>query len=218
MQPAKAWENCTESEPAFDPGSMTLARVTAKRAYFHDEAKARLKAFVVKDDVVMADKTGNGFVCAWFINNKGVSTLGYVKASDIAALPPENAPLEAWLGDWTTGAYQNLTIKTGSKPGWLAVEGAAYWANSEEAALSGGLHEGGVGGEGPVENGVIGFTQTEDGSYEPYSETARDRYICAIQLRLIGRSYLEVVDSVSCGGANVSFIGTYARGKVEFEP
>lgn len=121
---------------------------------------------------------------------------------------------EEWLGDWTTGKWQNLTLRKGTKPGWIAVEGSAYWAMSEENALNGGIHAGGVSGQGPLENNLVGFTQTHDETYSPWSEEARDHYACAILVQLLSSNYLMVEDSGSCGGHNVSFTRFYGRGKV----
>lgn len=216
--PALAREECGYPSIAVEDNDTQLARVLVAKARFIDETDRSMKAFVVKGDELLVGGTDGGFVCATFINSRGVSTSGWLKQDDVALRVSDVPPIKAWFGDWTAGEYQNLTIKRGSKKGWLAVSGEAYWAANDEAARNGGIHEGGVGGEAPLESGMIGFTQTEDGSYQPYSETAGDDYKCAIRLRLVGTAYLAAEDSRSCGGANVSFWGYYARGKVEFDP
>ena len=215
--PAVARVECGYPSLAFAANEIQLARVKAKKAHFRDEGEVPLRAFVLKGDELLTDTRDGDFVCATYIGKTGVATSGWLRLADVEVRVPEAAQVKAWLGDWTSGKYQNLTIKRGSKPEWLAVSGAAYWAMSDEAAETGGLHEGSVDGEAPVESGVLGFTQSDDGTYQPYSETARDDYKCAIRLRLIGNSYLAAEDSRSCGGANVSFWGSYARGKVEFD-
>jgi hypothetical protein len=216
--PALAREECSYPSVGFPADGIELAQVTARKAAFYDEVEKPLRSFVLKGDELLADGKDGNFVCATYIDSKGVDTSGWLRLVDVRLRVPEPASAKAWMGDWTSGKYQNLTITPGSKPGWLAVSGSAYWAMSDEAAETGGLHEGSVEGEGPLENGTVGFTQTDDGSYKLYSETARDEYKCAIRLRLIGADYLLAEDSVSCGGANVSFQGYYARGKVEFDP
>ncbi len=216
--PVLAREECGYPSISVEDNDMQLAKVLVGKARFLDEAEQPTKAFVVKGDELLAGIVDGKLVCATYINNKGLSTSGWLNLKDVKLRAPEEAPIKAWHGDWTSGKYQNLTIKAGSRPGWLAVTGEAYWAANDEAAENGGLHEGGVDGEGPLEGGLVGFTQTEDDTYQPYSLTAREDYKCAIQLRLIGKSYLVADDSRSCGGHNVSFWGYYARGKAEFNP
>ena len=215
---AEAREECGLPDVSVDDAAIALATVTVPRAYFHDENGERLKAFVVEGDVLLAGEASDGFVCASFINGKGKDTSGYLAESDVEIAPAGIPDVADWAGDWTTGQWQNLTLKMGRKPGWVNVEGEAYWAMSEETARNGGVNMGGVAGEAPVDGGLLGFTQTDDESFEPFSEKAADDYRCAIRLRMIGTNYLAVQDNNSCGGHNVSFYGIYARGRVEFDP
>lgn len=216
--PALAREECQAMDAGFDEDSGRIATVTAAKTYFHDEKGHKLKAFVIKGDILLAEEAADGFVCATFISGKGKVTSGYLAGDAVEISEPEAPEPAGWAGDWTTGEWQNLTVKRGGKPGWLQVEGEAYWAASAEAARNGGVNIGNVSSEGPVQDGVLGFTQTVDGSYKPFSEEARDNFDCAIQLKMIGTNYLAVEDSGNCGGHNVSFSGIYARGKVSFDP
>jgi hypothetical protein len=214
---AFAREECSGPLRDINEPSFKLATVTAKKAFFHDDDEKPRKSFVVKGDELLVGEVESGFACAAYIGRNGIETDGLIKSGDIKVrdyVPPR---LSDWLGDWNVGKWQNLTLRKGSKLGWIKVSGEAYWAANEEAALNGGLNQGEVEGEAPLENGLIGFTQTDDNSFKPWSEGAKDNFECAILVRVISRHYLMAEDSGNCGGHNVRFTGTYVRGKVEFE-
>ena len=215
---AQAREECYGTEPGFAGSeSVRLAEVTSSKAYFHGADELPAKAYVVKGDELLAFETEGDFQCALFLSRRGEYTAGWLKNNQVIVRPVTAPKTETWLGDWNSTKWQNLTLSKGKQPGWVHVSGDAYWAMSEENAKNGALHEGSVDGEGPLENGQVGFTQTNDDSYKPWSEAAKDAYDCAILVKVLSRNYLMAEDSGNCGGANVRFTGFYARGKVPFE-
>lgn len=215
---AQAREECYGTWPGYAGiENLRLATVNPAKAFFHGADEKPTTAYVLKGDELLVFETEGAFVCAAFVSRKGDFTSGWLK-SDVLTLHDVTAPkLEDWLGDWNSTKWQNLTLSKGKQPGWIHVSGEAYWAMNEENARNGALHEGGVDGEGPLENGQVGFTQMNDESYKPWSEVAKDAYDCAILVKVLSRNYLMAEDSGNCGGHNVRFTGFYARGKVPFE-
>lgn len=217
-QPALARDECYGTNLGYEGSeSIRLAIVTAKKAAFHDGQEKATSSYVLEGDEVIAFETLEGFICAAYISKKGVYTSGWLKKEQVTLRDIAPPKLDVWLGDWNSSKWQNLTLGKGKKPGWIHVSGEAYWAMSEENAQNGALHEGSVDGEGPLQNGQVGFTQTTDETYRPWSAAAKDNYECAILVKVLSNNYLMAQDSSNCGGHNVRFDGYYARGKVKFE-
>ena len=199
----------------FEARDIKIGTIVVRKSRFHDDQLKASNAYLVRDDQVLAMEPEGNWVCAAFIGPKGVLTLGFLKSTEVNLSDVKPISLNAWLGDWTTGKWQNLTLRRGSKLGWIGVQGSAFWSLRDVAELDGGVHSGGIDGEAPLEENRVGFTRTDDGSYQPYSAQARENFKCAIQLQLLSQHYLMVEDSGMCGGANVRFTGFYGRGKVD---
>ena len=118
--------------------------------------------------------------------------------------------LSGWIGTWTGGPEQEITITQGANGG-LAVEGyATYGAEDPESAAMGAINVGGFAGNIPadwIEDNNVTIASTGD-EIIPTSEAGQ--YDCWVDMTLKGE-VLEVDDNGQCGGLNVSFIGTYTR-------
>lgn len=174
---------------------MGLAAVTGKKPVrFSDCAgpSCRVKAYVVRGDLVATGLRENGWICAMFPNQSG-GTVGWLPANALKPSPAENArPLSAWAGKWQWGDVADLEIKVADD--WLTVEGKAFWMGSEP----GQIHDGELEGKAKPARGLLALRDPDDEDS------------CVVMLRLIG-PYLAVQDNGKCGGANVTFTGVYRR-------
>jgi hypothetical protein len=118
--------------------------------------------------------------------------------------------LAAWVGAWTTGPEQSVTIRRGPE-GMLSIEGFASWGASDpERVASGGVNVGEFQADVPTDwivgNHLI-FGVGVDGAIRP---DAAEDFECVVQLEIRG-AQLIATDNGMCGGHNVRFDGTYSR-------
>lgn len=206
----EAAESCEGTYIYQDEGyDEAKVKSTVKRAHFLADDGTPLKPYVVRGDEVMITDRKEGAICAVYVSRKGDETKGWIKTADVDVSKNSGQKLGVWLGKWTRGEWGNIEINANKKKGWLSVGGEALWAANAEAMKNGGVNEGGMGGDAPLENGVLGFTMTEDDTYIPFS--GAKEFDCAVRMRMVGASYLLVEDNNNCGGHNVSFSGLYAR-------
>jgi hypothetical protein len=118
--------------------------------------------------------------------------------------------LAAWIGAWTTGPEQNITILRGTG-GMLSIEGFASWGASDpDRVASGGVNVGEFYADVPagwIEDTRLAFGVGADGTIRP---DAAEQFDCVVQLE-IGYTQLLATDNGMCGGHNVRFDGTYHR-------
>ena len=205
---AQSAESC-EGTYGFEEEGYAAAKVKSKRSYFLADDGAPLKPYVVRGDEVLITGRKEGAICAVYYSGKGNEASGWLSTGDVDISGNPDARPSDWVGKWTRGEWGNLKMAAGRKKGWLSVSGDALWAANAEAMQKGGVNIGEVGGDAPVENGVLGFTMTGDETYLPFS--AAEEFDCAIRMRMVGENYLLVEDNNNCGGHNVSFTGLYAR-------
>ncbi len=214
--PAAARDNCNIAYD-FDQGALRLGKVkpVVRKTFFEPDNVNEPNVYVIGGDELVIGEQDGTYVCALYVNRKGVETMGWLKAADIEVSPVGDVPFKQWLGKWTAGEWHNIEIKRSKTPGWIDFVGEAAWAASEEAAQNGGLHEGGIGADAPIVNGVVGYSVKDwtSSEYVPYDEKAAERYMCAARLKVLSRRYLMVEDNRNCGGANVSSTGFYVRAK-----
>ncbi len=121
-----------------------------------------------------------------------------------------DADLSGWIGTWTAGPEQEITISPGENGG-LTVDGyASYGAEDPEKAAIGAINVGGFAGEIPadwIEGNNVTIASTGD-EIIPTSEAGQ--YDCWVDMTLNGDA-LEVDDNGQCGGLNVTFFGTYTK-------
>lgn len=69
----------------YEDNDTATYKVESDRAYFHDRAEVatKRKAYLVKDEVILALKEKNGYVYVEFANKDGIVTKGWISIDDI---------------------------------------------------------------------------------------------------------------------------------------
>lgn len=177
----------------------------------NDSAACREKAYLVPGDQVIVSAVGKNFVCGEYVNAKGLVRAGWLPASAIT-LVPEAAPAGPadWIGRWTGGPEQSISIEKGSQPGLVRIKGdATYGALDPDRVRRGAVNIGEIEASVKPDRSFLAFTMGDSATL-PYSEG--DEYDCRVRMRLLGQ-FLLVEDNRNCGGMNVSFAGAYRRKK-----
>jgi len=195
---------CREGFFTRDSTAFRLAYVKGSgstRAYFYGDdrkecpsgANCRQKAFVVGKDLVLTNRSANGFTCTWFTSRTGVPTVGWVKTSDLTFSEFFlDSGTQGWLGEWTYGD-NGIEFTQNKLPGNLNVTGNATWKG-----LNGNVHVGEIDGRYEPKDNLINYSDGDD------------EFDCKMTMRRFG-SYLIVADNLKCGGVNVTFSGVYTR-------
>lgn len=195
---------CREGFFTRDSKSFSLAavkNVNGGRAYFYDDssdkcpndASCKGKGYLVAGDQIVINRERGKFACVWFAPEKGASTVGWIRLSDIhrgnyLVDPTENA----WTGTWKY-ADNSISISSHKLAGYLSVFGEAIWKGAGD-----NVHVGELNGRFQYKDFVLNYS---DGA---------DENDCKARLNLLG-GYLIVSDNMKCGGLNVSFSGIYRR-------
>lgn len=185
-----------------DEAPFTLAKVSGtERAYFYGDMdgcpdlgeQCRSSpyvtpgSYVIPGDIVTISKMRAGFGCAFFPNKNG-GNAGWIKLSQLAIFPTDqNPPAQAWTGNWSDGAEEDVQITIGGD-GALLVTGNAFWHGLTSIHI------------GEIDGALPRF-----GNRARYSDG-----FCVANFTLLG-DYLLIGDNRKCGGANVSFNGVYRR-------
>lgn len=207
-------------EPGWNEGAparlASIAATNDARTYFlrnasdapgcpSADAACRLKAYLVPGDEVVVWSHDGEHACASFSGAKGRVTTGFLPTAALVFADPAARDLADWLGTWTR-VEAEIRIEAAGEDR-VVVSGDATWgAEDPERVERGGVHIGtidpttvAIGGES-----VVRFATGE----EP--DDPEDEYRCRVSLQLLGDRLL-VSDNFQCGGANVSFSGTYVR-------
>lgn len=173
-----------------------------------DSATCREKAYLVSGDQVIVSAVGKSFVCGEYVNAKGLVRAGWLPASAITLAPEAPAGPSDWVGRWTGGPEQSVTIEKGTQAGLLKIKGnATYGALDPDRVKRGAVNLGEIDASVKPEGSFLAFTMGESATL-PYGEG--DEYDCRVRMRLLGQ-FLLVEDNRNCGGMNVSFAGAYRR-------
>jgi hypothetical protein len=201
-----------------DKRSLTVSKVTAhprinfvKSPYDDDftasTCPASTKACQKKDylltgDLVLVGEARGDFSCVSYqspLAKKQVWANGWLPTTALAPVAPMPSPKTAdWLGTWRhPGGH--IDVKSGAA-GKLNIEGEMVVPTARD------FHNGGfkaqVTPQVAPQTATLAFT--DDGS--SYGQD------CKVRMERIG-AWLLVVDNAGCGGAGVSFLGLYRRGK-----
>lgn len=203
---------------------VALARVATKDARLHfiagpgksapacpsAESACRLKAYVLAQDEVLADFGEGPYVCAFFKTQSGTQTRGWLPRAALELVPPQAASARQWDGNWRRDREAQIAIKSDQDE--VAVSGQAMWGSYDRQRVRrGAVHVGVLEGKGRSRGHTLAIGYDPDRSgFPPATDQAPED--CAAKLELYGR-YLVVEDNRGCGGANVSFTGTYVRVK-----
>lgn len=161
-------------------------------------ATCQRKGFLLAGNTVVYDNdaTKSGFVCAAFVNPKGLETDGWIPLS---ALKPITTSSD-WVGKWKRDTSGEIEITKKSATD-VEVSGTATWGQGDN------VHEGDIDADLDPRKIVQGFAISGDKQI-PYAKAGQDD--CAVMLKQFG-PYLYVNDNNNCGGANVTFSGLYLR-------
>jgi hypothetical protein len=205
-------------QDALDPYYLVEITPGPKRI-FHtlDEADPRAafkpgRGYVVAGDLLVASGSRGGFTRVTFVGSKGRPTEGWIETRALVrvVLPP--ATPAAWRGEWT-GWSAEIEVRPAAA-GKLHLEGSATWGGGDPVRVAnGGVHVGefGVDLKPDADRLAFSISNTEGESpVQPVTAAPEDEFRCRVRLRLLG-PYLLAEDNNMCGGANVTFTGTYRR-------
>ncbi|MBF9234264.1 hypothetical protein [Microvirga alba] len=177
-----------------------------------NDAACREKGYLVQGDQVIVSTIGENFVCADYVNSKGLTRAGWLPRSAIAIVPNQTSfRPEDWVGQWKGGPEQKISIeKTAKSNSDIKISGEATFGALDPARVKrGAVNLGEISATTVPDGGSLAFTMGDDKTL-PY--TQGDDYDCRVRMRLVG-SFLLVEDNRNCGGMNVSFSGAYQRRK-----
>lgn len=211
---AGAAGDCTGFSDIKDP-RLTTARVGGtERASFVKgasdaegcpaaESKCRDKAFLVPGDLVVAGATEAGFTCVVYVGGKGAERAGWPATVRLLRDDPAPGRTEDWSGPWIS-IEAEITIK----PGRFSVHGdATYGALDPNRVKRGAVNVGAFDGDVAPTGSLLAF-DVGTGATLPFDKG--DDTDCKVSMRRL-TPFLLVDDNDMCGGANVSFRGTYRR-------
>ena len=190
---------------ALDATEFSVARVNtrAQRAHFYndfqevcpgiDNEACRDDAYVIPDDeLVIADRFYNNFVCSWYKPAEGYGTVGWIESGLLDFLLINEDPQQsAWEGIWTLDSNTLAIRESQFEYNGLVVEGEAFWYGLNE-----NVHIGSVFGRAIAEGNTLTLFDTD--------------YDCTLKLWLLG-NFMVARDNKQCGGMNVSFDGVYSK-------
>jgi hypothetical protein len=191
------------------PGRTAFVKDGLARAGCPDPSPAcRERAYLVAGDSVLLGERRGAFLCAAYRGQKDdAGRVGWIPAEAVAVEAPTPVTREDWLGTWTR-VEARIRVKPGDKPGTLTVAGDATWgAGDPDRVRRGGIHIGEFAGTVALKGDTVSFAVGEAGALPVEKGGAYD---CKVWLRRIG-AWLVVDDNLACGGANVTFRGTYRR-------
>ena len=202
------------SQPAHLATVVGPGRVPFVKSTWQDEAcpsaqaACREAAYLVTGDRVLVNGTLGRFACATYRGAGGATRSGWIAQAALQAEPPANPGLADWVGTWTSGPEQTITIV--AKGDSLVLVGeATYGARDPERLRRGGVHIGQFQATAQPTGASLGFTEAEDGGpTRPYGHS--DDFACQVRLRL-APPFLQAQSNTGCGGMNVTFTGLYGR-------
>lgn len=196
---------CREGLFTHDPQEFGIGEIkptSGNRAYFYTDDPAscpqgracRTKSYVVKGDTVVTARKYKGFVCSWFISEKGGVKVGWIRQDHIE-FPNflSDGSAKAWSGEWSYAA-NTIKLSQTKDNSVLKVNGDAMWKG-----MGDNIHIGELDGIAPFAEGILKYS---DGNNE---------YDCNVRMELAIEKYLIVTDNGNCGGANVTFSGIYRK-------
>jgi hypothetical protein len=218
--PARADDaHCVEFPALSTNPAMASGRVSSGTARIHlikDAAVQRgcpnatsacaERAYLVPGDRVIVTMKRDAFVCATYVDAKGIGRPGWLPADAVAYDKPESVALAGWLGEWSR-IEAEIRMKPG-KAGALAIDGEATFGALDPGRVKrGAVNAGAISGEVTPAGDRLSFAVGDDATLpvDKGDETA-----CKVWMQRLG-PWLIVDDNLNCGGFNVSFRGFFAR-------
>jgi hypothetical protein len=164
------------------------------------------RAYLIPGDRVVLSVKRDAFVCATYLNAKGIDRSGWLPADAVAYDKPEPVALAGWLGKWSRGEAE-IRVKPG-KAGTLDIEGEATFGARDPARVKrGAVNSGAIAGDVTPAGDRLSFAMGDGGTLPVDKGGDVD---CKVWMQRVG-PWLIVNDNNNCGGFNVSFRGFYAR-------
>jgi hypothetical protein len=164
------------------------------------------RAYLVPGDRVILTMNRDAFVCATYVNAKGVDRSGWLPADAVAYDRPEPVALAGWLGKWCRTEAE-IRVKPG-KAGTLAIEGDATFGALDPGRMKrGAVNSGEIAADVTPAGDRLSFVMDAD---DTLPSDKGDEFDCKVWMQRVGH-WLVVYDNRNCGGFNVSFRGFYTR-------
>jgi hypothetical protein len=196
-------------------GNAWLVKVKpGTKLYFYDDidkaAPRPGRAYVVAGDSLVATGTRGRFTAVTFVGPGGRPREGWVENAGLVRVA---RPAAIWTGVWKAWDA-DIEIKP-ARAGTLRVEGSAVWGGHDPVRVAnGGVHVGEFALDvKPLEDRIafsVESTGDRDPVARPVDAAPEEEFRCRVRLRVLG-PYLLARDNGVCGGANVTFTGTYRR-------
>ncbi|NYT41610.1 hypothetical protein HZY97_12635 [Sphingomonas sp. R-74633] len=177
--------------------------------FFYDDAErkgcpartpvCRRKAYVLPGDQLVATEVRGNFTQVTYVApGRSDPTSGWIESDALRAVAlPAPAP-GSWLGSWKSWD-NDIDITRSPARGALHITGSALWGSRDRDRVErGGVHVGQIEGDATPIAGMLTY----------YNDAFSDD--CQVRIKPLG-AYLVVTDNNRCGGANVSFTGTYRK-------
>lgn len=168
------------------------------------------KSFLLTGDEVITSDRQDGYVCAQYVNARGLVTTGWLPAaavSDVPATPVIST--KDWDGAWTGNSEQSIMISPGAAYQMVGIRGEATFGAQDAGRIKrGAVNSGSFSVRLRIKGDSASFALGENGASKPWADATADE--CRIAMRRLG-AFLLVEDNGLCGGHNVSFTGNYRR-------
>lgn len=218
--PASAENRATCSDQPDLGRPLRRARVAAEgRVPFVQSAEAnpacpslapacRDKAYLVAGNGVIRSGSQGDFACAIYVGATGQTRSGWLPARALADEAPATVGLDDWVGTWTSGPEQTITIRR--KGDRLALSGtASYGTQDPDRVRRGAINMGSFEAELRPDGHDLAWTDRGKGTVPTFN---RDDFgACSVRMRLLPPN-LVAESNAACGGMNVTFSGVYRRG------
>ena len=168
------------------------------------------KGFLVTGDEVITSARQGDYVCAQYVNAKGLATTGWLPAAALSDEPAAPAiSTKDWDGAWTGNSEQSIIVSPGAAYQMVGIRGeATYGAQDAGRIKRGAVNSGSFSVRLRIKGDSASFALDEKGAIKPWADGAPDE--CRVAMRRLG-AFLLVEDNGLCGGHNVSFTGNYRR-------
>jgi hypothetical protein len=156
----------------------------------------------------VANGTRGAFTSVTFVSPVGKTRSGWLQSTGLTRI----AAGTSWQGAWKAWESE-IKVAPGGIRGTLHVEGSATWGGHDPRRVAiGAVHVGEFAVDTRSAGDRIAFSVDEGAESgamaRPFDDAPDEEYRCRVQLRLLS-PYLLAHDNGVCGGANVSFTGTY---------
>ena len=168
----------------------------------------REKAVLVTGNGVVRGASSGAFACATYVGATGQIRSGWVPERALADDAPATVGLDDWVGTWTSGPEQTVTIRR--KGERIAVSGvASYGTQDPERVQRGAINMGSIDAELRPDGQDVAWTEGDKAVIPGFRPD--EAHYCSVRMRLMPPDLIAESNG-ACGGMNVTFSGVYRRG------